>query len=219
MERVAVFVDAGYLFAQGTTNLTNNKVSRSQLTLNAAEIVNQLKTLAQTQSGGRTLLRVYWYDGAKSGPTVEQITLADMDDVKVRLGSINSAGQQKGVDSLLVTDLIDLARNQAIADAYIVTGDGDMRIAVQIAQSFGVRVHLINLEPAGVSLNPQLRQEADTVHEIPKVDVAKFLQTKVPPTPVLSISASAQGVVTLDSAAKQAIKTVFSTMSPTDLQK
>jgi hypothetical protein len=95
MERVAVFVDAGYLFAQGATNLVSAKVSRSQLTLNAAEVINQLKSLAQTQSGGRTLLRVYWYDGAKSGPSVEQITLADMDDVKVRLGTINSAGQQK----------------------------------------------------------------------------------------------------------------------------
>jgi len=165
------------------------------------------------------LLRIYWYDGARSGMTLEQSTLADMADVKVRLGSINSAGQQKGVDSLLVTDLIDLARNQAIADAYIVTGDGDMRIAVQIAQSFGVRVHLINLEPAGVSLNPQLRQEADTVHEIPRADVVKFLQIKIPQPTVLSISASGQGAVTLESAAKQAIKAVFSTMAAADLQK
>ena len=175
MERVAVFVDAGYLFAQGATNLTNNKVSRSQLTLNAAEIVNQLKTLAQTQSGGRTLLRVYWYDGAKSGPTVEQITLADMDDVKVRLGTINSAGQQKGVDSLLVTDMIDLARNQAISDAVVVTGDGDLRIAVQIAQTFGVRVHLVGLEPCSGSQSRLLRQEADTTHEISKSEIGKFL--------------------------------------------
>ena len=215
--RNAIFVDAGYVFGQGGVSLSGATIPRPQLQLNEAEIVNQLKSIAV--AGGMPLLRIYWYDGARTGMTLEQSTLADMPDVKVRLGSINSAGQQKGVDSLLVTDLIDLARNQAIADAYIVTGDGDMRIAVQIAQSFGVRVHLINLEPAGVSLNPQLRQEADTVHEIPKVDVAKFLQTKVPPTPVLSISASAQGVVTLDSAAKQAIKTVFSTMSPTDLQK
>ena len=195
--RNAIFVDAGYVFGQGGVSLSGATIPRPQLQLNEAEIVNQLKSIAV--AGGMPLLRIYWYDGARTGMTLEQSTLADMPDVKVRLGSINSAGQQKGVDSLLVTDLIDLARNQAIADAYIVTG--------------------INLEPAGVSLNPQLRQEADTVHEIPKVDVAKFLQTKVPPTPVLSISASAQGVVTLDSAAKQAIKTVFSTMSPADLQK
>ncbi|NYF79125.1 NYN domain-containing protein [Granulicella arctica] len=175
MERVAVFVDAGYLFAQGATNLISSKVSRSQLTLNAAEVINQLKSLAQTQSGGRTLLRVYWYDGAKSGPTVEQITLADMNDVKVRLGTINSAGQQKGVDSLLVTDMIDLARNQAISDAVVVTGDGDLRIAVQIAQTFGVRVHLVGLEPCSGSQSRLLRQEADTTYEISKVEIGKFL--------------------------------------------
>lgn len=179
MERVAVFVDAGYLFAQGATNIAKGKVSRSQLSLNAAEVINQLKTLAQTQSSGRTLLRVYWYDGAKSGPTVEQIALADMNDVKVRLGTINSAGQQKGVDSLLVTDLIDLARNQAISDALVVTGDGDLRIAVQVAQTYGVRVHLVGLEPCSGSQSRLLRQEADTTHEISKSEIAKFLSLPV----------------------------------------
>lgn len=112
--------------------------------------------------------------------TVEQLVLADMQDVKVRLGSINSAGQQKGVDSLLVTDLIDLARNQAISDAVVVTGDGDMRIALQIAQSFGVRVQLLGLEPSRSSQSTLLRQEADTVREISRTDVAKFMRQTSP---------------------------------------
>jgi hypothetical protein len=98
-----------------------------------------------------------------------------MQDVKLRLGSINNVGQQKEVDSLLVTDLIDLARNQSICDATVVAGDSDVRIAVQIAQSFGVRVHLVGLEPSRVSQSPSLRQEADTVYEISRADVAKFL--------------------------------------------
>jgi len=93
----------------------------------------------------------------------------------VRLGTINSAGKQKGVDSLLVTDMIDLARNQAISDAVVVTGDGDLRIAVQIAQTFGVRVHLVGLEPCSGSQSRILRQEADTTHEICKAEIAKFL--------------------------------------------
>jgi hypothetical protein len=215
--RNAIFVDAGYVFGQGGVSLSGAAIPRTQLQLNEAEIINQLKSIAV--AGSMPLLRIYWYDGARSGMTLEQSALADMADVKVRLGSINGAGQQKGVDSLLVTDLIDLARNQAIADAYIVTGDGDMRIAVQIAQSFGVRVHLINLEPSGVSLNPQLRQEADTVHEVSKADVGKFLQQRVAQATVLSISASGAGLVTIESAAKQAIKTVFVTVSATDLQK
>lgn len=184
MHRNAVFVDAGYIFAQGSISLNGSKLNRSDLRLDEAEIVRQLKLLALHVGAEAQLLRVYWYDGAKSGMTVDQVALADMEDVKVRLGSINSAGQQKGVDSLLVTDLIDLARNQAISDAVVVTGDGDLRIAVQIAQSFGVRVHLVTLEPSGVSLSPLLRQEADTVHEISKTDVAKFLRILASPTQI-----------------------------------
>ena len=129
------------------------------------------------------LLRIYWYDGAGSRPTTEHLVLANTDNVKLRLGSINSAGQQKEVDSLLVTDLIDLARNQSICDATVVTADTDVRIAVQIAQTFGVRVHLIGLEPSRVSQSPSLGQEADTVHEIASADVAKFLKVLAPPPP------------------------------------
>ena len=149
----------------------------------------QLTTLALAQSAGVTLLRIYWYDGAWSGPTTEHLNLANTENVKLRLGTINSAGEQKEVDSLLVTDLIDLARNQSICDATLVTADTDVRIAVQIAQTFGVRIHLIGLEPSRVSQSPSLRQEADTVHEIARVNVASFLKvlTSVPPKPAVAL--------------------------------
>ena len=65
--------------------------------------------------------------------------------MKLRLGQLNSEGQQKGVDSLIVTDLIELARNKAISDAVVLTGDEDIRVGVQIAQSLGVRVHLLGI--------------------------------------------------------------------------
>jgi uncharacterized LabA/DUF88 family protein len=175
LKRHAVFVDAGYLFAQGSVSLTGRKVDRSSLKLDQNEAISQLNELALGQSVGVHLLRVYWYDGARNGPTSEHRSLAEMNNVKLRLGSINSFGQQKEVDSLLVTDLIDLARNQSICDATVVAGDTDVRIAVQIAQSFGVRVHLVGLEPSRVSQSPALRQEVDTVHEISRADVAKFL--------------------------------------------
>ena len=84
----------------------------------------------------------------------------------------------------MVTDLIDLARNQSICDATVVAGDSDMRIAVQIAQSFGVRVHLVGMEPSRVSQSLSLRQEADTVHEISRAEVSQFLATL--PSPVLA---------------------------------
>ena len=188
MKRHAIFVDAGYVFAQGSVSLSGSKTPRTQLKLDTAEIIAQLTAVALAKSVGVPLLRIYWYDGAGSRPTTEHLVLANTDNVKLRLGSINSAGQQKEVDSLLVTDLIDLARNQSICDATVVTADTDVRIAVQIAQTFGVRVHLIGLEPSRVSQSPSLRQEVDTVHEIVRADVSKFLKlTPAPPKPAVAV--------------------------------
>jgi len=193
MKRHAIFVDAGYVFAQGSVSLSGSKTPRTQLKLDANEIIAQLTTLALTTSASVPLLRIYWYDGAWNGPTIEHLALANTENVKLRLGTINSAGEQKEVDSLLVTDLIDLARNQSICDATVVTADTDVRIAVQIAQTFGVRVHLIGLEPSRVSQSPSLRQEVDTVHEIARTDVARFLKAlaSTPPKPVVAIAAAA----------------------------
>jgi uncharacterized LabA/DUF88 family protein len=221
MQRVAAFVDAGYVYAQSAVCLTGANVNRAQLKLDEAEFINQIKSLALTLGAGAQLLRVYWYDGAKNGLTVEQLVLADMQDVKVRLGSINSAGQQKGVDSLLVTDLIDLARNQAIADAVVVTGDGDMRIAVQIAQSFGVRVHLVGLEPSRASQSQLLRQEADTVHEVSKDDVRKFMRHSGPLTPAPQLGPQAGMIVeenlSFDLAVQRSIDTHLSQISDAEM--
>ncbi|HEX3659905.1 MAG TPA: NYN domain-containing protein [Acidobacteriaceae bacterium] len=191
MKRHAIFVDAGYVFAQGSVSLLGHKSDRKNLKLNEVEIVAQLKALAASQSRTVEILRVYWYDGARNGATVDHQLIASMPDVKLRLGWINSAGEQKEVDSLLVTDLIELARNQSICNATIVASDIDIRIAVQIAQSFGVRIHLVGLEPTRVSQSPLLRQEVDTVHEIAKADVSKFLsvvaQQNVQRTPTIAV--------------------------------
>ena len=109
----------------------------------------ELLAMANQQSDGASLLRIYWYDGALGygGPTLDQEAIANSDNVKLRLGFINGQGQQKGVDSLIVTDLINLARNHAISDAILLSGDEDVRIGVEIAQGFGVRVHVLGIVP------------------------------------------------------------------------
>jgi len=190
MKRHAIFVDAGYVFAQGSVSILGKNTKRAGLKLDETEIIRQLKALALSQSTGVEILRIYWYDGARNGPTLDHLALANTQDVKLRLGSINSGGEQKEVDSLLVTDLIDLARNQSICNATVVTGDSDVRVAVQIAQSFGVRVHLVGLEPSRASQSPLLRQEADTVHEIARADVSRFLTALASPEAALEDTAS-----------------------------
>ena len=118
MDRVAVFVDAGYLFAQGSKEMCGRKLLRGEISLDHQALIRALKDFAENISK-LPLLRIYWYDGTSQGPTSQHNTLADQADMKVRLGFVNSAGQQKGVDSLIVTDMILLARNRAMADCVL----------------------------------------------------------------------------------------------------
>lgn len=180
MTRVAAFVDAGYLFAQGSIALTGVRQARSQIVLDGPAAIAALTQVARHRAGGREFLRAYWYDGASfKGPTIEQDGLAHLDDVQLRLGLLNSAGEQKGVDSLIVTDLIELARLGAIADAVLVSGDEDVRVGVQIAQNYGVRVHLVGISPARGSQSKALLQEADTTTEWDAAWLATFLSVRV----------------------------------------
>jgi hypothetical protein len=183
MERTVICVDAGYLFAQGSVALSGTKLPRSVLALDAPGIIDRLVQFAATRIPEFELLRIYWYDGAGGlRPTIEQEQLAHLDNVKVRLGLINSVGQQKGVDSLIVTDLIELARLGAICDAVLLSGDEDVRVGVQIAQNYGVRIHLLGIEPSRGSQSKALLQEADTTSEWTKATIAKFLSIRSSPT-------------------------------------
>ena len=182
MDRVAVFVDAGYVFAQGSSLLAGRKLPRAEVSLAHNAAVKAFGDFAAKISGA-PLLRVYWYDGTSTGPTAQHLTLAHLQDVKVRLGFVNSVGEQKGVDSLIVTDMITLARNRAISDAVLVSGDEDLRVGVQQAHEFGVRVHLIGIKPSRGSQSLFLLQEADTTHEWSTTGISVFLRCQPRPTP------------------------------------
>lgn len=179
MPAVAIFVDSGYLYAAGSVAAFGSRQQRAKVELDLLAAINKLRKTADAKTRDAPLLRIYWYDGVlHSGLSPEQQLLADMDDVKLRLGVINVAGQQKGVDSLIVTDLIELARNHAISDAVLLSGDEDTRIGVQIAQSFGVRVHLVGIEPRRGNQSRLLSQEADTTSEWSKADIGEMLTLK-----------------------------------------
>ena len=177
MERVAVFVDAGYLFAQSSTLLAGRKLPRSAVTLHYEKAIEALTRFAERVSGAK-VLRVYWYDGTSTGPTSQHLALAHLAGVKVRLGFVNSVGEQKGVDSLIVTDMITLARNRAMTEAVLLSGDEDLRVGVQQAQEFGVRVHLLGIKPSRGSQSLFLLQEADSTHEWDASDLAAFIQCR-----------------------------------------
>ena len=176
MSSVAVFVDAGYLYKAGAHLIAGRPQSQSECRLLIRPLLDKLRQVALARSDGARLLRTYWYDGLLRGAmSPDQRELAFSDDVKLRLGIVNTRGEQKGVDSLIVMDFVELARNGAITDAVLVSGDEDVRIGVQLAQSFGVRVHLQGIEPSRSNQSDLLIQEADTVGEWCVSDVAEVL--------------------------------------------
>ena len=173
--RHAVLVDAGYLYASAG-QLVLGRSSRRDFRVAAEPLIAALLARAADRAPGE-LLRMYWYDAARDRvPTVEQRQIAALPHVKVRLGNLNSVGQQKGVDAQLRADLELLARHRAVCDVILVTGDEDMLPAVEAAQAYGVRVHVWGVEPAyGGNQAERLIWEADTVDQLDAAFCRPFL--------------------------------------------
>lgn len=181
LDRAAVFVDAGYVFAEGSKLIAGQKLTRAQLLLEYDVLLQLLHdvTIALT---GLPLLRVYWYDGASTGPSPAQVALSYRPNVKLRLGGVDAAGQQ-GVDDLITHDLTVLSRNGAMADALLLSGDDDVRPAAELAQEHGVRLHLLGIPPARENQAAALVQAADGCRELTEQEVRSFLRRRTPATP------------------------------------
>ncbi|SNX63877.1 uncharacterized LabA/DUF88 family protein [Streptomyces sp. TLI_55] len=159
----AIFVDAGYLYA-AAGRLVAGTEDRRAFDIDTEGLIEALIDRARTIFADSRLLRVYWYDGARRRiHTAEQQAIAELPDVKVRLGNLNANNQQKGVDSLIRSDLESLARHRAISDAALLGGDEDLVSAVEAAQGYGARVHLWGIEaPEGRNQAEPLLWEVDS---------------------------------------------------------
>ncbi len=194
--------------------------------IDAPKAIDELRTISSAKAPHCSLLRIYWYDGAIGGsrPTTDQASLANLDDVKLRLGFVNNSGQQKGVDSLIVTDLIELARLKSISDAVLLSGDEDVRVGVQIAQNYGVRVHLLGIAPSRGSQSHQLLQEADTTSEWDSAVIAAFLairdtgtaQRLRVATPTVALKPSANNIA--ESEIEATVEAFVVALTETDMQ-
>ena len=185
MDRFAVMVDAGYLLHQGV-EIASGRASdeRRDLELTDPPALIQL-LVAQSKAAlglqGTKLLRVYWYDGVLAGGhTSQQRQICELPDVSFRAGMVNSRGQQKGVDSLIVTDLVELASNRAISDAALVTGDSDLAIAIELAQKKGVRIAVLGVEDLASGVGPgqskEITDRADRVVRFGRAELGPIVK-------------------------------------------
>lgn len=165
MDRTVLLVDAGNLLAAGG-NLTVGSSRRSDFEVRVGPLLQALRTLVE-QSSGLPLLRTYWYDASTDGrPAHEQVAVRNHDYTKLRLGRLVN-GAQKGVDALLYRDLTTLARERSVVSAYLLAGDEDLREGVAEAQSLGIQVVLLAVEPEGNSrVSESLLWEADAVIDL-----------------------------------------------------
>lgn len=164
MDRYAIFVDVGYVVAS-VAELLAGSAGRHLVSCDYGQLVTSLVADAGGECG-MPLLRTYWYDASMSGqPEHDQLTVADLPGVRLRLGRL-VRGEQKGVDSRLVRDLIVLARDRAMAAAYLLAGDEDICEGVAEAQDHGVRVTVLGVP--GVNQSRLLMQQSDEHRVLPE---------------------------------------------------
>lgn len=224
MDRTAVFVDAGYLIARACACAGKAETRRQFTTLKLERFKDEIVAW-MARSGAPPLLRIYWYDGLPPSRTMssDQSAIALADDFKLRLGQVNGLGQQKGVDAMIITDMIELARNKAISDAILIGGDDDLRVGVQVTQTFGVRVHLLGLgaDSARSSLNLFLRHEADRVDTWNELTASALVDIREPVTPIpppVTALESETGEVPGGTAIMGAVSGVIGGLSPAQRQ-
>jgi uncharacterized LabA/DUF88 family protein len=171
MNRVMVFIDGSNLYFACRTNQRRCPW----------DVVTISRDLAGPD---RELIRVYYYNArgrqqedpekyAREGRFYSY--LEKLDYCTVRLGRVEGRKgnvHQKGVDTLLVQDLLTLAFAQAFDVAVVVSEDGDFASVIEEVKSMGKQVEVAFLGRPG----HHLRAVCDRY-----VDMLKGLPTHFPP--------------------------------------
>ena len=174
MDRCALFVDAGYVLADGAMAVHGTR-QRSSVSWDYAGLVKLLTGLSRDRTG-LPVLRCYWYEATVEGRrTSEHNALADLPGVKLRLGRMRP-GRREGVEAEMHRDLTTLARNRAVSDAVIVSAEEDLAEVVAEVQDLGLRVIIVHITADGRwTVSQPLRQECDDIVEISAAHLRPFV--------------------------------------------
>lgn len=170
VNRIAIFIDAGYLEKVLHKEFRGAKVDFGKLSSELAR--------------GEELLRTYYYNCPpyqSNPPTPEEIKRTSSADSfyaalkrlprsEVRLGRLAKRScdkcnaiffQQKRADLMLGVDMVNVSARHQIAKAILVAGDSDLLPAVTVTKDCGVLVHLYH----GGNDNPPHRDLYDACDE------------------------------------------------------
>jgi hypothetical protein len=175
VDRCALFVDAGYVLADGAMAVHGTR-RRESVSWDYAGLLQLLEGMAREQSG-LPMLRCYWYEATVEGRRSEEHdALADLPGVKLRLAKMRP-GRREGVEGEIHRDLTTLARNKAVTDAVVVSAEEDLAQVVADVQDLGMRVTLLHVAFEGNGTIPRaLRQECDDIAEISSAHLRPYVE-------------------------------------------
>ncbi len=159
--RVAIFIDGSNLYHALDENCRRTDLSFSKF-------VHRLLR-------GRSLFRTYYYNilqdsrGKSKAFLQQQKFLSSLHAIpylEVRFGRSayrRGVAIEKGVDIMLATDMLELARNDLYYTAILVSGDGDFSYAVQTIKNMGKFVEVACFES---NQSRDLAEVADNLIEL-----------------------------------------------------
>ena len=168
-DKYVVMIDAGYLFAEGSKLLfgtvANTHINGDNLRSN---LKNRIETFFEDELDEEVprFLRMYWYDAKDRSDWIAQHP-----GVTLRLGRVNQKGTQKGVDGAIIRDLLTLARNSAVTDVFLMSGDEDLIEGVTGVKDLGIRVNFLRLKTPTNNMSNLLLREADGLIELEQKDL------------------------------------------------
>jgi len=165
VDRCALFVDAGYMLADGAMAVHGTR-RRESVSWDYEGLLQLLGNLARDRTG-LPLLRCYWYEATVEGRrTAEHDALADIPGLKLRLAKLRP-GRREGVETEIHRDLTVLARNRAVSDAVVVSAEEDLAQILSDVQDLGMRVTIVHVAVDGNwTIARSLRQECDDIMEL-----------------------------------------------------
>jgi hypothetical protein len=174
VDRCALFVDAGYVLADGAMAVHGTR-HRDSVSWDYSGLLKFLSGLSSDRSG-LPVLRCYWYEAAAEGHrTSEHEALADVPGLKLRLGRMRP-GRREGVETEMHRDLGTLAKNGAISDAIVVSGEEELVEVIGEVQDLGIRVILVHITVDGTwTISRLLRQECDDILEVGGAHLRPFV--------------------------------------------
>src|ERR1700749_881940 len=175
VDRCALFVDAGYVLADGAMALHGTR-RRESVSWDYSGLLGLLSELA-TEQTKLPVLRCYWYESTVEGRrSADHDTLADLPGVKLRVAKMRP-GRREGVEGEIHRDLTTLARNKAVSDVMLVSAEEDLAQVIADVQDMGLRVTLLHIATDGDwTISRTLRQECDDIVEISAAQLRPYVE-------------------------------------------